>query len=153
MQTIPPERDNRNKKLISEAFLWCAEGRRSQLLTTGTPEERARFVKVQTKKILFVLFGIGAWMVATELFRTPVPPAPAPTFIPAGHVVDVQLHDTTFSSSTTVTTSVGTYQVRGGVSAAKGDAANLKRTKSASGTMQSFLCLESKIKSGCYELL
>lgn len=153
MQTITPESDNRNKKLISSAFLWGSEGRRSQLLTTGTPEERARFVKAQTKKTLLVLFGIGAWMVATELSRTPAPPAPAPTFIPAGHVVDVQLHDTTFSSSTTVTTSVGTYQVRGGASAAKGDTANLKRTKSASGMMQSFLCLESKIKSGCYELL
>ncbi|WP_273767039.1 hypothetical protein [Aeromonas hydrophila] len=153
MQTITPERDNRNKKLISSAFLWCAEWRRSQLLTTGTPEERDRFVKAQTKKTLLVLFGIGAWMVATELYRTPAPPAPTPTFIPAGHVVDVQLHDTTFSSSTTVTTSVGTYQVRGGVSAAKGDTANLKRTKSASGMMQSFLCLESKIKSGCYALL
>ncbi|MGR6425751.1 hypothetical protein ACUZ8Y_22755 [Aeromonas veronii] len=155
MKEITPERDCMNKKLISGTLLWCPAAKRSRLLRDGTPEERDLFVKTQKKKATFILLGIGVWVIASELFSTPTPPAPAPTvtIIPAGQIVGVELHDTTFSSSTSVTTSTGIYQVRGGVSASKGEQAHIKKTESSVRGMQTYLCLDSKIKPGCYEIM
>ncbi|HHX4473440.1 TPA: hypothetical protein ACVBCY_004436 [Aeromonas hydrophila] len=155
MKEITPERDCMNKKLISGTLLWCPAAKRSRLLRDGTPEERDLFVKTQKKKATFILFAIGVWVIASELFSTPTPPAPAPTvtIIPAGQIVGVELHDTTFSSSTSVTTSTGIYQVRGGVSASKGEQAHIKKTESSVRGMQTYLCLDSKIKPGCYEIM
>lgn len=75
----------------------------------------------------------------------------------AGTIQDVHLQSAALSSETTVRTSLGIYQVRGGVSAAIGDATTLRRTtneidgKPFRDKLE--LCVESKIKSSCYELL
>lgn len=75
----------------------------------------------------------------------------------AGTIQDVHLQSAALSSETTVRTSLGIYQVRGGVSAAIGDETKLRRTtneidgKPFRDKLE--LCVESKIKSSCYELL
>lgn len=155
MKEITPERDFMNKKLISGTILWCPAAKRSRLLRDGTPEERELFVKTQKKKAAFILFVIGVWIIASELFSTSASPVPPPTvtIIPAGQVVGVALHDTTFSTSTSVTTTTGTYQVKGGVSVAKDDLATVKKIKEPGRGKKTSLCIESKIKSGCYAIM
>lgn len=75
----------------------------------------------------------------------------------AGKIQDVHLQSAALGSETTVRTSLGIYQVRGGVSVAIGDAAKLRRTtnemdgKPLRNKLE--LCVESTIKSSCYELL
>ncbi|QJT37104.1 hypothetical protein E4188_22610 (plasmid) [Aeromonas media] len=155
MKEITPERDCMNIKLITGMLLWASAAKRTRLLRYGTPEERDIFVKKEKLKVKFVVLGIGLWIIASELFpssATPVPP-PSVTIIQAGQIVGVELHDTTFSTSTSVTTTTGIYQVKGGVSAAKGDLATIKKTKERGHGMQTSLCIESKIKSGCYAIM
>lgn len=153
MQTITPERDRKNQLLIAKVFTWHSAEHRAELLSHGSPEDRASFVKAQHKKMLIVLAGVVIVFGAIYLKpRKPAPPLPAPILTSAGQVVGLELHETTFSTSTTVVTTTGTYQVRGGVSASKGDPAQLKQEKVPTGIL-SALCLDSKIKAGCYDLL
>lgn len=75
----------------------------------------------------------------------------------AGRILDVHLQSAALGSETTVRTSLGIYQVRGGVSIAIGDEAKLRRTTNEMDgkpfRSKLELCVESKIKTGCYELL
>lgn len=73
---------------------------------------------------------------------------PQTTIRPAGVVNDLQLHETTFSTVTTVETSEGWYQTEAAVSASKGDAVTIKARGSA---LQ--ICIDSKDRPSCYPVL
>jgi len=69
-----------------------------------------------------------------------------------GKISRIHLHETSSSTSTTLETDVGSFHVRGAVSAAIGDGVSLTKETSGS-TERAFACIESKIRTGCYELL
>lgn len=75
-----------------------------------------------------------------------------PVVVEAGQIKQIKLLDTMFSSISTVETSVGIYQVRGAVSAEVGDTAKLNQEISGSFKKAS-LCIDSKIKFKCYDIL
>lgn len=153
MQTITPERDRKNQLLIARMFPLHSAIHREWLLSSATPEERAYFVKTERKKILIIFAGGAIVFGALSLIpRKAAPPLPAPMVVSAGQVVGLELHETTFSTSTSVVTTTGTYQVRGGVSASKGDPTQLKQERLHIG-IRSALCVDSKIKAHCYDLL
>lgn len=144
-------RDERNKRIIA-ATSWAPRFEREVLLESGSPEQRDAFVRKHKKIFFGGLAGILALALLLELVpRDAPPPLPPPTVVEAGRVEELRLHETAFSTSTTVTTSTGTYQVRGGVSAARGDIATLKRETHP--VQRTALCIESGIKSACYTLL
>lgn len=155
-------RDEGNRVQIARSFLWVSARRREALLERGTPSERAVFVAWQQKLlILFIVSTVALLCLSDGLLRPePVRPAPAPSLPPAvsgaGTVRSIQLHDTTFSTATTVTTDAGVYQVRGAVSAAVGDTVQLKTTPADPANMRQELrelCLNSRVKAACYRLL
>lgn len=144
-------RDERNKRIIALTS-WAPRYEREILLEGGSPEEREAFVR-KHRNLFFG--GVASILVITlllELVPRDAPPAPpSPEIVEAGRVEGLRLHETAFSTSTTVTTSTGTYQVRGGVSAAEGDIATLKRESHPA--PRTSLCIESSIKPACYALL
>lgn len=155
--TITPQRDNLNKKLImndlKSALGLGLTGEQQWLISdAATPSERAAYVKKQHKLLLLTII-IAAFIVAilSLIPHAPEPVYPAPKISMAGMIQSIQLHETAFSTSTTVVTSTGIYQVRGGVSAKGGDVATLK--KESHPREKSSLCIESNIKTSCYELL
>lgn len=159
-KSISPERDEINKKLIAYQLFRigsCAE--QTRLLTDATPEERAAYIWKCNKLLLLCIAAVVAYFLITSLIpRDPPQPLPAPeiSISAAGQVQSLQLHETAFSRSTTVVTSMGIYQVQGGVSAASGDVATLKRAKkpfAGSYMIELSLCIESKIKTRCYDIL
>lgn len=101
---------------------------------------------------------VAALLVLRYALAPSVPPGPdVVTEQDAGKIQDVHLQSAALGSETTVRTSVGIYQVRGGVSVAIGDEAKLRRTtnemdgKPFRNKLE--LCVDSKIKTSCYELL
>lgn len=154
--TITAERDARNKKRIAHSFrtamgLGLTE-EQYRLINDGTPEERAAYLKKQGKYIsIGVVVVIGYFIIAQIIPRDPVPPPPAPEVSAAGQIQSLQLHETAFSTSTTVVTNTGIYQLHGGVSASAGDSVSLKRETYP--LKLTSLCVESKIKTQCYGLL
>lgn len=158
---VPRDRDEGNRVQIARSFLWVSAQRREALLERGTPSERAAFVAWQHKLLaLFILSTVALYFLTGLLHPEPVRPAPPPPLPPvlsgAGTVRSVQLHETTFSTSTTVTTDAGVYQVRGAVSAAVGDTVQLKVTPADPDHMRlelRELCLKSRVKAACYRLL
>jgi hypothetical protein len=155
---IPAAKDLTNRRLLDSPvgrFLTRGMGYDiPMLLETGTPEERAKVAK----KVLVRSFAIVALTVVVVLMTSPgeiktIDPAPVVTTQePAGTIQSIQLHDTALSTSTTVVTGTGTYQVRGAVSAAPGDVVTMK--KESPGAMErTSLCVESHIKATCYSLL
>ena len=161
MNPISPERDYRNKQLIARLFShpWQVndwEGSMHQrLVDHGSPEERSDFVKRQMKK--YALFAAGFAVIFGILYLFPSQPVQQtitpPVITSAGTLTSLQLHETALSTSTTVVTSTGTYQVRGAVSGAPGDSATLKKEKSGAAPETTSLCLEAAAKSACYHLL
>lgn len=153
---ITSDRDARNKKLIANSFNVAfglgLNSKQRWLLRDGTPEERDAYVKKQTKyfficgAMICVVFAVNSMIPKDQL-----PPPPAPEITSAGQVQSLQLHETALSTSTTVITAIGNYQVRGGVSAATGDVVTLKRETDH--FHKTSLCVESKIKTECYSLL
>lgn len=158
MTNISEQQDDLNKRVIAgmnfhHPLLWSPE--RERLLAEGTPAERDAYVKASRKRfikgLLFVVAVIG---VISLIPRETPPPAPEPKITSAGTVRSLQLHSTTFATETTVQTTFGTYQVKGGVSASVGDTATLKhKMKSDYSPEERLLCIESKIKSVCCRLL
>ena len=65
---------------------------------------------------IFLCLGVIFTWVALQPQKT-LPPKPAPVvqITDAGSVKEIQLHETSLSTATTVTTTAGVYQVRGGV--------------------------------------
>lgn len=155
MKNISDRQDGFNKRFIASASwnpIFYSPGR-DRLLAEGTPAERAAYVKKVHKRLGFTLLVIIAILwIGLTIPKSPVPPNPEPEITPAGTVKALQLHSTTFTTETTVQTSVGTYQVGGAVSASVGDVASLKRVTKPYGTA-TFFCVESQIKNACYSLL
>lgn len=104
--------------------------------------------------LVFVLYGAGylidAFIEQSQARWAETESQSAPIFRDAGTVVSVQLHDTAFSTSTTVTTSIGTFQVSGAVTASPGDVTKMRTEKHSD---DQSLCVQSEFKSGCYRLL
>ena len=154
---VPRDLDHRNRSLISRGFLWVSAYRRQSLLDHATPAERAAFVDWQHKlMLLFVvataaIVGVGAVIHPASSRPTALPTAVSS----AGAVKSIELHETSFSTTSTVTTDTGVYQVRGAVSASLGDVLQLKATpedKRAFQMSKQELCVSSSIKTACYEL-
>jgi hypothetical protein len=76
-----------------------------------------------------------------------------PQTISTGQILDIKLHDSMLSVNSTVTTTVGIYQVIGAVSANIGDASQLKTETLFNNEKNSFLCITSEVKTGCYRIL
>lgn len=106
-------------------------------------------------KYFFSFVVLSVLGVFVYVMTSPKPVAPAPLITAAGSVTHVDLHETSFSTSTSVVTTSGTYQVKGGVSATKGDEASLKveHLVEHNNRERRSLCIKSSLKSACYELL
>lgn len=118
--------------------------------------EKEAFLRRRTWWALIILGLVIGGLLLFRMTRDHAPrSAPAVTWQPAGVVKNITLHSTTFATESTVRTSTGVFQVRGGVSAAAGDAARIKRDPPV-GALEiqvTSLCIESAIKTACYPLL
>ena len=94
-------------------------------------------------KIVVLTFAFIAAIAFTIAFFN----KPETKIRPAGNLISLQLHETTFSWLTSVETSEGWYQVQGAVSASKGDAVKIK----SSGDSQD-VCIESRNETSCYSI-
>ncbi|MNL54786.1 hypothetical protein D3C87_1781480 [compost metagenome] len=72
---------------------------------------------------------------------------------PAGKIVDIKMYDLVFIPKSTITTTIGIYQVGGAVSAIIGDTATFKVETFGNNSKKSFLCIESEVKTDCYRIL
>lgn len=125
-------------------------------LLSSSFEEKDAYVRAEQRRFFKVMGVIALLWIGWSIYRhyvpAPIPPAPPPPiFEAAGTVQDIQLHSTTFSTETTVKTTTGVFQVHGGVSAAIGDPAQIKRD--ASGIIKAALCIQSAVKTDCYSIL
>lgn len=109
--------------------------------------EKEAFVRRRALISIAVLLSIAGLVVATNYIGGPAPKTVI-AWQDAGVLQEVTLHSTTFATETTVKTTTGMFQVRGGVSAAAGDKARIKRSAT-----ETSLCIESAIKAECYRLL
>lgn len=155
---VGPATDARNKRIIafaSRTFLGYGLHYDPEMLLEGNDDHsRAYYVdsffyRVRVLALIVcvvVLFGV---FMPDSPKATPVPP----TFKDAGSVVSVQFHDTTFTRSTSVSTSQGTFQVAGAVTASAGDVAKIKKSVEIGSVEVTSLCIESHFKPDCYRIL
>lgn len=123
------------------------------LLTAGTPEERAAYVRKENRFLLIGLLVFVAMSAVSGLSPTTPQPLPAaPRVESAGEVLGVDLHETTFSTTSSVRTERGVHQVIGAVSWSHGDKTTVQLEQDGSGKSVKQLCLASDIKSACYTL-
>lgn len=153
MKRITEQDDERNRRFIELTAFDFNQAMRRRLLESGTPAERAAYVRRRTRWYAAFLVVVAILTFLPSL----LPSAPKPTPIPphveqAGSVVSVQLHDSTFSTSSSVHTERGVYQVMGAVSWAVGDTVTLQVDQQGLHKGVKRLCIESKIKSGCFTL-
>lgn len=159
--TIISEREDEiNKHLIANgSFSFLQRGHLSseqvRLMDSATPQERQVYVKKRSKRFMFLVLCVGAYFVWLSFQPAkPVPPPPAIEVTDAGTIKEIQLHETTFSTASTVITTAGVYQVRGGVSASAGDAARTEAKEIVPNqVIERSLCIKSVIKSACYRLM
>ncbi len=110
-------------------------------------------MRLARRRCFLMLGGIALIVTAWGAMpNKPVPLPPAPTIESAGSIVRIQLHESAFSSSSSVETTEGVFQVQGAVTGAAGDVATMK-TVDQHGMVKSELCIEAKFKSACYRLL
>lgn len=120
------------------------------LLDVGTAAERAEYARRIKLRLVFGI-GIIAFLSVYMVLRTPAEPLNvAATYTEAGRVLGVELHETSLSRTSSVTTSTGTFQVSGAVTAAIGDGA---RFKQAADSIGKSLCIGNAFKAHCYRLL
>ena len=146
--------DAKNRRFIgSLPPMMISPSRREGLLWWGTAEDRASFVK-QHNRAGLVFVGLAALcMLASSLVPTKARPAPAPAHMEdAGRILSVELHETAFSTTSSVRTERGTYQVSGAVSWAHGDQATLREDQQGLHARVKDLCLASQIHSSCFRL-
>ena len=120
------------------------------LLDVGSADERAEYARHIKRRLVYGI-GIIAFVSVSMALRTPAEPVNATaTYTDAGSVLGVELHETSFSRTSSVTTSTGTFQVSGAVTAAIGDGA---RFKQAADSIGKSLCIGNAYKAHCYRLL
>ena len=127
-----------------------------RLIEQATPQERQAYVKRQTKMTLAIFLCLGViftWVALQPQKTLPPKPATVVKITDAGSVKEIQLHETSLSTATTVTTTAGVYQVRGGVSGAVGDEAKIEAKEIGTLGVQKSLCIKSSIKTACYPLM
>lgn len=165
--SISEKQDEMNKRLIARGSLVSAlissvtntrrprSAEQVRLIEMATPDERQAYLsrQVKTSWAIMLCFGLAvSWLEMQP--RKPAQPKPLPVVevTDAGSVKGIQLHETSLSTATTVTTTAGVYQVRGGVSASAGDEASLEAKDVGTLGVQTSLCIKSKIKTACYPL-
>lgn len=138
----------------------CMAAKRST--SARTTPHRSSGVLGGDRQLALGVTVLGVCVVGLVALRYALAPSepPGPDIVneqDAGRIQDVHLQSAALGSDTTVRTSLGIYQVRGGVSAAIGDETKLRRTTNEMDGKpfrdKLELCVESKIKSSCYELL
>lgn len=118
----------------------------------GTDQECDAVVKAVKRRIKKYAALCLAAILLCLLIPKGQPYVPPPVaYQSAGAVESVQLHETAFSTSTSVTTSAGVFQVSGAVTASPGDQAKFSVNAEGSQT-SSNLCVESRFKTHCYRL-
>lgn len=125
------------------------------MLLDGDDGERRSYC---AQRILLRLKMLAVIICVVVLFSIFMPDSPRPvpmppTFTDAGSVVSVQFHDNTFSRSTSVSTSEGTFQVAGAVTASTGDVAKIKKSVEIGSVEATSLCIDSHYKPDCYRVL
>lgn len=155
---ISEAKDARNRLVLSHVasspmarlFNLSAES----LLVGGTPEQRDAYVKKIRTWTLLGAALFAAFLLSVDWAKLGADQARPKVLMEtnAGKVQSVQLHETALSRTTTIVTTVGTYQVIGAVSVEPGVFATLRREKTLSGETTS-VCVESDIKQACYSLL
>lgn len=120
------------------------------LLDVGSADERAEYARLIKRRLVFGV-GIIVFVSVLMVFRTPAEPVNSTaTYTEAGSVLGVELHETSLSRTSSVTTSTGTFQVSGAVTAAIGDGARFKQAADSFGKS---LCIGNAYKAHCYRLL
>lgn len=150
-------RDQHNRSIIERSYRsFFAVGLHANpdsLLTSGTLEDRAKYVKALRMRavkfvVLCVIFGMVYWLTPSK----PPQVIPPPVVTQAGVVHSILLRETAFSTSTSVETSEGTFQVRGAVTATPGDHVEMM-VEIDHGVKGTSLCIASKFKTACYSLM
>lgn len=154
MTNTSTDRDQRNRLLIARSFQWVRASEREMLANHGTAEEREAFVRKQHKLMFGVLVAVLLIAFVPPLFRSDRPARTdfSPRLVDQGTVQAIELHDTALSTSTTVRTSSGVFQVSGAVSASVGDLATMKTETDPARSGAKSLCIKSSIKNDCYTL-
>lgn len=149
--------DRRNRQFLWQMrHNWVIVGTKANLgyvIDHGTPEERAQAVRVihrRFKRMLAVAGIIAVWWLVSP--SSPKVDPPPPSITSAGTVTAIQLNNSTFSTSTSLETTDGIYQVAGAVSGQIGDHADLK-VETMLGMKVTSVCVESTVKPHCYTLL
>jgi hypothetical protein len=157
--------DERNMRLIAHGSLasavWSAIAKtkrplnleQARLIQNGTPQERQAYVRRQAKLSWTIMLGIGLAVAWIALQPRQAKLLPRVEITDAGTIKSIQLHETSLSTATTVTTTAGVYQVRGGVSVATDDKAMIESKEVGALGVQKSLCIQSSIKTDCYPLI
>lgn len=121
-----------------------------------THEERKRCVSRKGRNLLFTAVVVAAFMTYLEMRpESAKPPVPVAAYESVGLVDAIQVHYSTFTVDSTVTTSGGgVYQVHGAVSATAGDNVRVRRYDSGAQAEEHspHLCIESRASEVCYKL-
>ena len=149
-----------DRLIMNSLFLNNSEKR---VLFNGDLLKKNEWIKNRRKKIMFfativAIFVFLLWHGFLPEKSKPV--EPTKITVPAGVIENIELHSTTFSEETTVTTSQGIYQVKGGVSASLGDVVVLEKWRykdrkfsEQTNTYKDRVCVESEINNRCYPLM
>lgn len=153
MQQVSARQDAINARRIATFPFPVNAAHRQFLVTAGTPEERDAYVRKENRVLLIsVLIVAAVSVVAGMMPKSPLPLPVAPRIESAGTVLAVELHETTFSTTSSVRTERGVYQVAGAVSWTHGDKATVKDDQDGARKGVKRLCVASEIKSDCYLL-
>jgi hypothetical protein len=154
MNTITEAEDFKNRRLIRMMDLpWTNRANREWLLRGGSRQERAAYVRRSNRILLGVVALVAIIVGVSQLQPKRQEAAPMPPHIePAGRVLAVDLHETAMSTSSSVRTDRGVYQVAGAVSWAPGDEATLRVDRDGLQKGYKQLCIASSIKPGCFLL-
>lgn len=154
MNTITEAEDVQNRRRIRMLDLpWTNRATRDWLLHNGSPQERATYVR-RSNRMLLGMVALAVIIVgASQLLPKKPEAAPlAPHIERAGRVLAVDLHETALSTSSSVRTERGVFQVAGAVSWAPGDEATLRVDQDGLQKDKKQLCIASSIKAACFFL-
>jgi hypothetical protein len=162
---ISDSEDERNKRLIARGSLtssiwsmfsktsWSLSSEHIWLINTATPHERQVYVRRRAKISLAILifWFAGIFLVVTHLGNRPKFVSVV-EYVDAGTLQELRLHQASFSTATTVITSAGVFQVRGGVSASTGSLVRVRSTSTPSGNVLRSLCIDTGLLPDCHPL-